>query len=209
MLSAGRSVAHRQRRRDAGRQRSGRATRARGARRGAPGRPDPRRERGDRRLLGRGPSRRTVRLSGLPADGREGATRAAGGGRAPCRSRSSSTRRRIVCARPSAISAEALGGDRTLVVAREITKKFETIARMTLAEASRMVRCRSESRARRVRAARRRAASDRGRGRRPGAATRAAARRARRRAAAGARRARRRGGDRVCRAKRSTRRRSR
>ena len=32
--------------------------------------------------------------------------------------------------------AEALGGDRTLVVAREITKKFETIARMTLAEGS-------------------------------------------------------------------------
>jgi 16S rRNA (cytidine1402-2'-O)-methyltransferase len=29
---------------------------------------------------------------------------------------------------------EALGGDRTLVIAREITKKFETIARMTLAE---------------------------------------------------------------------------
>ncbi|HVN34678.1 MAG TPA: 16S rRNA (cytidine(1402)-2'-O)-methyltransferase [Casimicrobiaceae bacterium] len=28
----------------------------------------------------------------------------------------------------------ALGGDRTLVVAREVTKKFETIARMTLAE---------------------------------------------------------------------------
>jgi len=30
--------------------------------------------------------------------------------------------------------AEALGGDRTLVIAREMTKKFETIARMTLAE---------------------------------------------------------------------------
>ena len=29
---------------------------------------------------------------------------------------------------------EALGGDRTLVIAREITKKFETIARMTLTE---------------------------------------------------------------------------
>jgi len=29
---------------------------------------------------------------------------------------------------------ETLGGDRTLVIAREITKKFETIARMTLAE---------------------------------------------------------------------------
>ncbi len=29
---------------------------------------------------------------------------------------------------------EALGGDRTLVIAREITKKFEAIARMTLAE---------------------------------------------------------------------------
>jgi 16S rRNA (cytidine1402-2'-O)-methyltransferase len=29
---------------------------------------------------------------------------------------------------------EALGGDRTLVIAREITKKFESIARMTLAE---------------------------------------------------------------------------
>jgi 16S rRNA (cytidine1402-2'-O)-methyltransferase len=29
---------------------------------------------------------------------------------------------------------EALGGDRTLVISREITKKFETIARMTLAE---------------------------------------------------------------------------
>ena len=29
---------------------------------------------------------------------------------------------------------EALGGDRTLVIAREITKKFETIARMTLIE---------------------------------------------------------------------------
>jgi 16S rRNA (cytidine1402-2'-O)-methyltransferase len=29
---------------------------------------------------------------------------------------------------------EALGGDRTLVIAREITKKFETIVRMTLAE---------------------------------------------------------------------------
>ncbi len=30
---------------------------------------------------------------------------------------------------------DALGGERTLVVAREITKKFETIARMPLAEA--------------------------------------------------------------------------
>jgi 16S rRNA (cytidine1402-2'-O)-methyltransferase len=30
--------------------------------------------------------------------------------------------------------AEALGGDRTLVIAREITKKFEAIVRMTLAE---------------------------------------------------------------------------
>lgn len=30
--------------------------------------------------------------------------------------------------------AEALGGDRTLVIAREMTKKFEAIARMTLAE---------------------------------------------------------------------------
>ena len=32
--------------------------------------------------------------------------------------------------------AEALGGDRALVIAREITKKFETIARMPLADAA-------------------------------------------------------------------------
>jgi 16S rRNA (cytidine1402-2'-O)-methyltransferase len=37
----------------------------------------------------------------------------------------------------AAAIAEALGGERTLVVARELTKKFETIASMKLAEAQR------------------------------------------------------------------------
>ena len=49
----------------------------------------------------------------------------------------------------------ALGGERSLVVAREITKKFETIARHDARGSARLVRRRSESRARRVRARRR------------------------------------------------------
>ena len=92
--------------------------------------------------------------------------------------------------------AEALAGERALVVAREITKKFETIARMPLAEASAWFA----------------ADANRERGEfvllvdapdAPAAATRRRVRstptacsRARRRVAAGARRARRGGGDR-------------
>ena len=51
----------------------------------------------------------------------------------------------------------ALGGERPLVVAREITKKFETIAVITLGGGAGLVRRRSQSRARRIRAGGRRA----------------------------------------------------
>ena len=57
--------------------------------------------------------------------------------------------------------AAALGGDRALVVGRELTKTFETITRVPLGRSRRMVCRRSESRARRVRADRRRDAPPR------------------------------------------------
>ena len=50
-----------------------------------------------------------------------------------CRWRSSCTRRRIACARPSPSWRWRCPVARTLVVARELTKTFETIARMPLA----------------------------------------------------------------------------
>ena len=113
-----------------------------------------------------------------------------------CPPRSSSTRRRIASAPRWPHSPTALPGERSLVVAREITKKFETIAQMTLAEAPAWF----DADPNRERGefvllvdARRRA----GRGeRRRAPRRRAPARGARRRVAAGARRARRRGGDR-------------
>ena len=71
-----------------------RAVRDAGLRRGA----DPRRQRGDRRGLGGRARRRTIRLSRLPAVVRQGAARVALAASRPCRSRSSSTRRRIACA---------------------------------------------------------------------------------------------------------------
>ncbi len=147
----------RQRRRHAGGERSGRAARRRHPRRGPAGDPDPRSECGDRRDLGRGTCGRALRLSRFPADGAEGATSVAHRGRG-----TSARARRLRGAasrRPhrSADLADALGGEREVVVAREITKKFETITRMPLADVSAWLDADAESVARRIRAARRRA----------------------------------------------------
>ena len=69
----------------------------------------------------------------------------------------------------AAALADVLGGERELVVARELTKKFETITRMPLAEAVAWFARRRESRAGRIRAARRPAAAARRPRRRGGA----------------------------------------
>ena len=104
---------------------------------------------------------RSIRLSRIPARECQGAPR---------------TRWSPVAALPCALvilrgaasgrrdrgrAGRILGGERELVVARELTKKFETIARMPLVGGRGVVRCRREPRARRIRAARRCAAAGR------------------------------------------------
>ena len=125
-----------ERRRHAGDQRSRGAARARRARGGMSGGARSRRVRRDRGGLGRGPRPPIACCSwaSCPRQPRRGAncwhpSRA-------CPPRSSSTRRRIASAPPWPPSRRRFRGERSLVVAREITKKFETIAQMTLAEAS-------------------------------------------------------------------------
>ncbi len=126
-----------QRCRHAGDQRSRRAARARGARGGISGGADSRRVRGDRRGVGRraSPPSASCSWASCPPRRRRGASLLASVARASGRARDlrgAASRR----ARRWRQLAAALGGERSLVVAREITKKFETIAQMTLAEAS-------------------------------------------------------------------------
>ena len=71
---------------------------------------------------------RALRVRRLPAGAGEGAARAARAFAPLVRSRSSSTRRRIASATTLAALARALDGRRTLTIARELTKTFETIA---------------------------------------------------------------------------------
>ena len=162
-----------------GDQRPRRAARARGPRRGLSGRAGAGAVGGGRRGVAPPGSTPSVRVR--RAFCRRRPRRAARCSRRSrrCRWRSSCTRRRIACARPSPSWRSRWARRATLVVARELTKTFETIARVPLARRAGVVRRGRQPRARRVRADRRRAAERgaRGRaiaGRRAGVARRAA-----------------------------------
>ena len=124
-----------QRCRNARDQRSGRAARARDRCGRSSRRADARRERSRGGRFRGGPRRRIASCSSASCRAGEGAARDARDVSRRCRRHSCSTKRRTALPTRSASLAQALEGRRMLTIARELTKAFETIAPMPLADA--------------------------------------------------------------------------